>query len=820
MDRLSASYPIQTSFNRGEISPLLASRPDIEHWASSLSLCTNLTPLVQGGLRRRSGTRFVAEVANSAVRSRLIPFVFSADQTYVLELSEAGAIRFVADRAQVVLNGAPYQIQHSWGADVHRLSTVQANDLIYAAHRNHPIRRITRRSETDWTIVDHVMKDGPYLDDNRTRTTLVLSDRGTIHGIHAGAVSNKSTVSALRGNAAILFNTNLNDKYETPDPAGIVTVTPNVPRVANKYWVACGKNKDDAPQAWTFEGFDGQAWVVLDTRTAESGWTQAQKRFYEFDNKIPYQAYRFYWTAQNFPNADVPDTRFAEININEDGDAMDPFLVEATGTDGINGGAGFQPSDVGRSISFVGPDEKKRYLTITSVVDATRFYVRMYGFGLNDVGTRITRFKLGAFSDSSGWPQAISLYKERLMFAGTASKPVTIYGSKQGIFDDAGTAQDVLATDGLAITLLSSQMNRIEWLVDDEDLLAGSVGQIRGVGPADVTSGFSARNIDQTKGPTNGASPVQPLSIGGITLYVSSDTRKIRELVLGDQNRYVAPELSVLAEHLLKAGIREWTYVESPDPVIWICLENGDLVSVTYDRDQKVTAFARQQIGGGFVESVTSIPGRDRQGMVYLVVRRMIAGQTRRYVEVLEPAWDGTRQDLTEARFLDSHLVYQGPPVRTVQGLSHLEGQTVGVLADETEVLEPLTVTGGAVTIPFAASRIVVGRRYESIMRTLPISTVGGDGTIFGRRRTVTGGHVDLMKSAGQIQVGNAFGMTDIQPDASNDLFGSSAEVFDGFQRIEIEGSWAEGGGQVTVRTDSPLPMLVRSIVLRVEGEP
>lgn len=89
-------YPIQTNFTRGELSPRLHARVDIEFYKAALKTCTNWTVLKQGGLRKRPGFRFVKEVKDSTKRARLIPFVFSTEQAYVIELGE-GYARYYAN---------------------------------------------------------------------------------------------------------------------------------------------------------------------------------------------------------------------------------------------------------------------------------------------------------------------------------------------------------------------------------------------------------------------------------------------------------------------------------------------------------------------------------------------------------------------------------------------------------------------------------------------------------------------------------------------------------------------------------------------------
>ena len=76
---------IQTSFNAGELSPTLDGRVDLAKYGSGCSKMENFIPLVQGGARKRSGTRFVKEVKDSTKATRLIPFEFNTDQAYILE---------------------------------------------------------------------------------------------------------------------------------------------------------------------------------------------------------------------------------------------------------------------------------------------------------------------------------------------------------------------------------------------------------------------------------------------------------------------------------------------------------------------------------------------------------------------------------------------------------------------------------------------------------------------------------------------------------------------------------------------------------------
>ena len=82
---MAKASTIQSSFNAGELSPTLEGRVDLAKYANGCAKMENFYPLVQGGARKRSGTRFVSEVKDSANLTRLIPFEFGTTQAYILE---------------------------------------------------------------------------------------------------------------------------------------------------------------------------------------------------------------------------------------------------------------------------------------------------------------------------------------------------------------------------------------------------------------------------------------------------------------------------------------------------------------------------------------------------------------------------------------------------------------------------------------------------------------------------------------------------------------------------------------------------------------
>lgn len=95
---------LQNSFTSGELSPRLGGRTDIANYASGAETVENWIVFSQGGLKTRSGTRFIARVGETdlAKKIRLIPFLFNDSQAYVIELFE-GKARFFRSTAQLTV---------------------------------------------------------------------------------------------------------------------------------------------------------------------------------------------------------------------------------------------------------------------------------------------------------------------------------------------------------------------------------------------------------------------------------------------------------------------------------------------------------------------------------------------------------------------------------------------------------------------------------------------------------------------------------------------------------------------------------------------
>lgn len=140
----------QTNFTAGEISPRVLGRVDIDRYSNAVELCENALPLIHGGVTNRYGSLFVARAKNALLKARLIPFVFSTTQAYVLEFG-VGYLRFYTNNAQVLNGGFPYEIATTYTEDqLFGVDYVQAKDTMFAFHQDAAIYRIRRFADDSW----------------------------------------------------------------------------------------------------------------------------------------------------------------------------------------------------------------------------------------------------------------------------------------------------------------------------------------------------------------------------------------------------------------------------------------------------------------------------------------------------------------------------------------------------------------------------------------------------------------------------------------------------------------------------------------------
>ena len=207
----------------------------------------------------------------------------------------------------------------------------------------------------------------------------------------------------------------------------------------------------------------------------------------------------------------------------------------------------------------------------------------------------------------------------------------------------------------------NNKVNVIRWLAPARELIVGTVGGEFKVGkPAGEP--LQPDNVQITQQTTYGGYTTQPIQIGNAVLFLQRQRKKIREFSYRfEDDAYLAPDMTLLAEHITGNGIVDVDYAQEPESIYWAVREDGTLLGMTYQREEDVIAWHRHIIGGSFgtgnavCESVAVIPTDDSEYELYMIVKRTINGSTARYVEYLH-TFNFDQTDNTSFNYLDSQL--------------------------------------------------------------------------------------------------------------------------------------------------------------------
>ncbi|NJB68531.1 hypothetical protein GGQ74_002204 [Desulfobaculum xiamenense] len=434
-----------------------------------------------------------------------------------------------------------------------------------------------------------------------------------------------------------------------------------------------------------------------------------------------------------------------------------------------------------------------------------------------------------AWKDGS-WPSCIGFYEDRLVLAATPEKPLTLWLSRTGAYEDfrlntsmydSGVQGEPLDDDAIEITLSGSRVNPIRWVMDQEHLLVGTNASEIKVWSGTDGEGMTPSRCQRKRQSAHGSASLPAQLVSGTVLYVTRTRRKVRELLFDfSSNSYRAPELTLLAEHVTGPGIADMDYAREPDGVLWCVRDDGMLIGCTYLREENVRSWHRHPLGGGGrAESVAVIPG-PQGDEVWLVVRRTVAGAERRYVERLDPAFVETAGDARDAFFVDSGLTYRGEARRVICGMEHLEGETVQVLADGC-VLGERMVREGRVDLGREARVVHMGLGYASVLQPMRLEMGSAGGTSQTRRKRIMGVTLRVLDSVGgSVCVGDdrPGAYEAILPHHSGERAGHAPRLDSGDRLVRLSGGF-DRDGIFTVRQDEPLPMTVICCVPEVVGE-
>ena len=445
----------------------------------------------------------------------------------------------------------------------------------------------------------------------------------------------------------------------------------------------------------------------------------------------------------------------------------------------------------------------------------TAITVVQHGYSLPDP-SRITSWRMGAWSEETGYPAAVGFYKDRLSFAGTTEEPLKVWQSQSGDYTNNSISSPLVASDAVTVPIQANTIDPIYWLSEDGDQIVGTEAEIRRIGSDITTEAYGPENNKQDPAGMFGSNSAQPPDMEPL-YYWGRYGFDLREPYFDtDRNRMSSRSISEISNHLYSNGVIGGTYQQYPSSVLWQWDSAGRLIGLTAEKDQQVYGFHKHTTAGGTIEWAETIK-TSSYDETWLLVKREIDGSEVRYLEVLQAPFES--EDIEDAWHLDCAVLYEGAAANTVSGLDHLEGETIIMSTNGADY--QATVSGGEASLPddVTGTKILCGLDVTARAKLLRPAVSAQDGSSVGRKMQVTDAYLDVYQT-GSLRVGSdSTYLDEIILYRGGDPDDAPEPLKTGIVPCTAEMRWDEDG-QLVIEVSGNKPATVLSANLNLSMEP
>lgn len=674
-----ASY-LQLSFLGGEWAPSAQGRADHEEYRSSLNLCYNGLPTEVGAWTRRAGTRLYGPTRLGRP-GILREFHFTQAKPYLMEFTD-GYLRL-----------------HS-GPDIATEGQVHVGSTAATTFAGKNAIQVTTDAPHGRTVGDTVVFQLLTLTSEFVNIARLLGRQFSV-------------VSVTDASTVVLVDALLNEFDGSRVTLGtnsvrMSKVTEFVTPYTNGAWSDIRVVQDEDNALILEKGFSPR------TLTVTTPATDTDFAVFSLDTA----------TFTDGPYLDPP-TDGTTLTA---GGLTSPVTLVASKRDSINKGAGFQTSDIGRMIRlFSEPepwDSSASYSkgdsvtyggvywtalkdiasghngqpdisiniwaisttaaiwtwgTITAITNSETIVVDLADADPEQVkaggpllySTPIRTWRLGLYSDTTAWPSCGTFHQGRLWLASPAFSNRIDSGKSDVTFDFAPTLYDGTVADdcGISAVFRSDDINSIYWMLSDHSgIVIGTQAGEWALQASSLSDPITPTSIQVHRVTKFGSENVEPRRTGMASIFVRRFGRKLTEYISDVYSgKYSGTNLSLKAAHFMsRSPIAEIAYQQETTPVVWVRLEDGQLLGMTYRRDspfgtQPASFSGWHQHALGTGETVLSIQGGpsvdgDRDTLS-LLVQDPTTGFC--YVEAMTDLF-GDEDTLPEAWFLDGAVTPSG----------------------------------------------------------------------------------------------------------------------------------------------------------------
>lgn len=504
---------LKNNLSSGELSPLLWTRTDVQQYANGAKKLLNALPLVEGGAKKRPGTRFRGLFTGAL---RLIPFIANSESPYLLILG-IGTLKVYNPRTKSIVweTETPYNTAQK----VREIQFAHTRYRMYFVQGDVPVHRfITSANFDTWQFTPFVFSVQPN-DEIGTSPNVALTPSGT-----------------------------------------------------------------------------GVGKVINLTAAAFPAWTSAES--YIIGERVIYSGQT--WRAV------VDNTNSAPTVSNPDWESV------TAGDASV-----FTSEHVGAVVAINSGQVK--ITSITSPTVAVGEVLVKLSSTVQAIAKSWTLNSL-AFSAATGYPRSVVFFKQRLVFANTKNSPNQMWFSSIG--NDGDFLESTDDADAFSIASSSAQSDNILHLAQRGGVVAFTGGSEFLISSTGALTPASAQ-IDQHTS-YGVQKDVRPCMVGSEMLFVQRGGERLRALSYRfEVDGLVSPELSGVAPHIAEqhGGIKEITYQQTPNSVVWMVLGDGKMASITLNRDQEMNAWAMHDFGCNVI-SVCALPTATGADLCFMLTDR------------------------------------------------------------------------------------------------------------------------------------------------------------------------------------------------------
>ena len=907
-------------FNGGIWSEQLKGRYDLGNYKSAARTCENFIPTRYGQVEKRAGTKhlgFAKEFLTGEASRKcvLVPFQFSVNTKFILEMGDQ-YIRFwsndlqvdVEDRDTVWATTTAYVVGDAvtesgttytcitahtsdattfatdaanWyaltakilevetpylEAELYEIQTRAVNDVVYITHPNHPVGKLTRLADDNWTY-DVADLDLPFVDPdvNSFDVTITSSD---VNGTVTLTASEDLWDSSYVGSEIRLRHIDEGDIKSfgsTGYPATVPAFSPTtVYATGNDVYDNAGAPKrymfdvveDYDPSAVWASGtyaindlvtFGGSVYICVDPHTSADDptvntgdWslvTKPQNAPFYFEDGIKRADFTLsegwsfqtrgiwngIWSLQRSTDGGTTFVTIKSLSSTDDQN----YLVEEN-EDGeeviIRVKQIAIPDDTSKNMPATFTQlSGSRYgiaeiTAVTDSLDATAT-VRQRIFV---AGEPTLSWQESAFSPRQGYPRTITLFDNRLVVAGTAKKPQGFFYS--GISDYENFTGGTLADSPFFVETLSDDQSSVQWLATQRELFIGTES-IEGV--------LTTRKQDEAQSPENlpivrwnesmGSAHRAALPLRDSLLILQRGRTTLNILAYSlERDGYSGEEVSLLCPQLFSSGVLQMTHQREPYTGAFTVQEDGTIAHMIYEPKLEVTGWCKYTTQGGNFESIAVLPSsldddvlwgsKTDEDDLWCVVERTINGTTRRHIERFTTG-NVAKQEAGEADnlyYLDAAVKATGTGLTSVSGLDHLEGETVCVLADG--IKGSYIVSGGSITLSVAADTVIVGLPVTSTFEPFDLEMQFKQDNTFSKRKQLYDSKLLVWRSLGGSIASDGEDYKDLIYHVAGETMDESVPLKD--EWIEIFHESAHSRQKFwRIRHDEPYPFTLQAVV-------